>query len=372
MTSNVSSGVSRRGVLAGLAAAPMLLAAPATARAATRPPRVVDARPYAPLNQLFDAYGDTGAGWTGADSTYSAVLPDDRTVWVFSDTFLGPVNPDGTRPKSTPFLNNSFMVQRGSSLDTVHGGTADAPAALMPPPDDTSWFWAGAAMRGPRTLDVVYHRFHRTGDGIWDFAWKNDVLARFATTDLRLLDVTDLPSDTEVTSGAWLLPEEDHTYVYRVEDRGAQKYLHVARVAGHDLRRTWSYYTGSGWSSGEADSSRVLVGVSNEYSVTRVGPWYVLVTQDTGELFSRRIVAYFATSPTGPFEHQTLLYETPETGASGSYGNPNVYTYNPHVHPHLSTRSRWVISYNVNSLDSEELYDDVTIYRPRFVEVRVD
>src|SRR5207244_1521048 len=46
----------------------------------------------ADLQQMFTAYGNTGEGWTGADGTYSVPLPDGRTAWLFSDTFLGPVN----------------------------------------------------------------------------------------------------------------------------------------------------------------------------------------------------------------------------------------------------------------------------------------
>ena len=71
------------------------------------------AQPHAAPEALFNAYSDTGKGWTGADSTYSVRLPGGRTAWIFSDTFLGPVNPDGSRPTTTPFINNSFMVQRG-------------------------------------------------------------------------------------------------------------------------------------------------------------------------------------------------------------------------------------------------------------------
>ena len=114
---------------------------------------------------------------------------------------------------------------------------------------------------------------------------------------------------------------------------------------------------------------RVLEGVSNEYSVT---PWcgrYLLVTQDTTELFSSHIVGYVSDRPTGPFTGKTLLYTTPETGLFGSYGNPNVYTYNPHVHPELSQGNRLVISYNVNDFVSDELYADISIYRPRFIDV---
>ena len=91
--------------------------------AAVRKDWTAEARPQAKPEALLNAYSDSGEGWTGGDSTYSVELPGGRTAWIFSDTFLGPVNPDGSRPTTTPFINNSFVVQRGHSLKTVTGGT---------------------------------------------------------------------------------------------------------------------------------------------------------------------------------------------------------------------------------------------------------
>jgi hypothetical protein len=93
----------------------------------------------------------------------------------------------------------------------------------------------------------------------------------------------------------------------------------------------------------------------------------VLITQDTTELFSTHVVAYFSCSPTGPFTGKTTVYTTPETGATGSYGNANVFTYNPHAHPELSHGGQLLISYNVNSFDVNDVFADASIYRPRFV-----
>src|SRR4051795_7483170 len=87
------------------------------------------AQPHVAPESLLNAYSNTGKGWTGADSTYSVQLPGGRTAWVFSDTFLGPVNPDGSRPTTTPFINNSFVVQQDNTLKTVTGGTPANPTA---------------------------------------------------------------------------------------------------------------------------------------------------------------------------------------------------------------------------------------------------
>lgn len=53
----------------------------------------------APAATFTNYANHTPDGWTGADSTFSVGLPDGRIVWLFSDTFLGPINPDGvSRP----------------------------------------------------------------------------------------------------------------------------------------------------------------------------------------------------------------------------------------------------------------------------------
>src|SRR4051794_32017888 len=58
----------------------------------------------AAVASMFNTYGDAGNHWTGADSTVSVPLPDGRNAWLFSDTFLGTVNADGSRPRTTPMV----------------------------------------------------------------------------------------------------------------------------------------------------------------------------------------------------------------------------------------------------------------------------
>ncbi|TCO46417.1 hypothetical protein EV646_107442 [Kribbella antiqua] len=354
-------------------AASSLLAAGLTVPAASASPSscnavqtnwTAQAQPHAAPEGLLNAYSDTGKGWTGGDSTYSVPLSGSRTAWIFSDTFLGPVNPDGSRPKTTPFINNSFVVQRGSALKTVTGGTAANPTALVPPPAH-GWYWFGAAQtsNAGNNLDVVALRFEKTGPGQWDWRWHSNYLARFDSATLKLKKLTPLPSAANVQWSAWLLRDSGYTYIYGVEDLGASKYQHVARVRGDDLTaKPWEYWTGSGWSSDETASVRILEGVANEHSVTRWNDGYLLVTHDTTELFSKRVLGYFSCSPTGPFVNPVELYQTPETGG-------NIITYNSHEHTDLRRGNELLVSYNVNSLVSDELYTDVSIYRPRFLTV---
>src|SRR5215470_17301090 len=75
----------------------------------------------AALDSMWNAYGDQGGHWTGGDTTDSIALPDGRIAWLFSDTFLGTVNPDHSRPQNTPMVHNSIVVQQGSTLTTLVG-----------------------------------------------------------------------------------------------------------------------------------------------------------------------------------------------------------------------------------------------------------
>jgi hypothetical protein len=381
----------RRTMAAGLAAvslcAGLLAAAPANAvpstpqthggdRHCTLTDRTLTATTTvnAPLTETFADYGDTGGAWTGGDSTFSLPLRKGATGWFFSDTFLGEVNADGSRPTDSPFVNNSVVVQdRRGDLSTVTGGTADAPQAIVPPEADGSWYWIGdptPAARG--TVQVPLLQFQRTGTGSFDFAWKANRLATLDGTTLQLQKITDLPSETGINWGSWTLEERGVTYIYGIADPDGVRSSYVARTRGQGIAGTWQFWDGTRWSAEEADAVPVVPYVANEFSVAPYRDGYLLVTQDTSELFSTRIVARTSCSPTGPFTEPVELYRTPETGALGSYGDPDVFTYNAHEHPDLRRGNRLLVTYNVNTFDNVgDVYDDATIYRPRFLDVRL-
>jgi hypothetical protein len=326
----------------------------------------------------FNAYAaGTPNGWTGGDSTYSVKLPDGRIVWLFSDTWLGPLNSDGTRPTSAPLVNNTFVVQNGSSLTTYQGGTAGSPRAIMPPTSTSTWFWIGDGHLSNGRLQAVYQEYKRFGSGAWDWRFNRNVVADFELSNLRTpVSVKELPSASGVAWGSALLPasrsNDGYTYIYGVDDSPINKQMRIARVYGSDLAGgTWQYYTPGGWSFREQNARNLLTGIANEYSVTPWNGQFLLLSQDSTEAFSGQIMGYTSCSPFGTFTHRTPIYRMPEPGPYGSYWNPNVISYNAHVHASLSSGNTFVASYNVNSMDTRvsaegDHYRDPGIYRPRF------
>ena len=55
----------------------------------------------------WDAVFQRNHGWNGADGAYSVLLRGGWTGWVFSDTFVGKVEADGSR-RNNAFLHNSW------------------------------------------------------------------------------------------------------------------------------------------------------------------------------------------------------------------------------------------------------------------------
>lgn len=361
-------------------ASPMLASAVPPAKApnecslVTEQLQVTSAEPDA-RTQQFAHYGDTTDDWVGGDSTYSVVLKDGTVAWLFSDTILGTVVDGAVDMDTMGFINNSFILERDGVLsETITGGTPEAPEGVFGPPAPDSWYWLGAGYVSPNgQLQVGLNRYDKFGPGIWDWTWNHTAIATVDPKTWEVSEVAPVEVDSDVQWASWYERAEGKTYIYGVDDQGALKQAHVARVAGHDLSRIdkWEFWTGSGWSRDAADSAPILDHVANEYSVTKFRDGYLLVTHDTTEAFSNKVVAYTSCDPTGPFVNKTDLFSTPETGLWGSYGDPNIFTYNSHVHPEFSDDSELLISYNVNTFDNEHVFEDVTIYRPRFWTVTV-
>ncbi|MFI7602331.1 fibronectin type III domain-containing protein [Actinoplanes sp. NPDC049681] len=315
------------------------------------------------LTAMFQRYGDTSGTWLGADRTASVPLPDGRTLWLFSDTYLGSPGADGSRPRTSGLIHNSAIVQTGTELGPLRsGGTPERRASLVPTEPDDEFSWVGDAAVTGGTVQVLVNRYRRTGAGPLDHRLTGTGLATFELPGLALGTVRELPLGTTISWGSEVMPDGEWTYVYGTEAAGAMKFAHLARVHGTDLTHSWEFWTGSAWSTTESESARLLSGVGTNFGVRRVGGYYVLVTHENNLTFSADFVAYTATSPTGPFGGPHYLFSAPEVRAGH-------IVYDADLHLDLARKGRLLISYNVNDLDLAVTYADASIYRPRFVEV---
>ncbi len=329
-------------------------------------PKTIDISPSiqtSPAPLFANLFNTFGGGWTGGDGAYSYALPDGRILWTFGDSFLGTVNPDYSR-NGGPMINNSFVVQDGTNITTLHGGTAANPKAYVVPWDNQNhWYWPGHGQVIDNKLHMFMLRMRSTGaSGVWGFEHVGTDMAVFSLPSLELIDQYEVSRTTEYLMGVTTYREGDIVYVYGTRSLFGKRCM-VARL--HiDTPDQIEYWNGSGWGSqfdGDAYLLRAngedLV-VSNQFTVFKYNGVYLLLTQE--DFLGSRIFLYQSESPTGPWGNRKLVYETPESGG-------NIFTYNAFLHPHIEHPQKGLlVSYSVNSQSFADLFADARIYRPRF------
>jgi hypothetical protein len=322
--------------------------------------RIRLAEPATFFNKLFTR---ENGGWTGGDGTLSIGLPDGRSVWLFGDSFLGTVAPDGTRSEEAPFIRNCLVVQDGSSLETRFRIYNGKPSAFFPAQGSAGWYWPGDGTVEGSHLKIFLHRFQQVTPGLWGWQWTGTALATLSLPGLELESIHGVESGNSILYGVSVLETPDFTYLFGVEDLRHLKYAHVARVPAGRLEGPWTYFSGSGWSETPGASVRLLKGVSTQYAVVPIDKAFLLVTMDGRTPFSNEIAVYRSALPSGPWRGPLIIYRVPGTGR-------HIYAYNPFAHPQFTENGRLLISYNRNDVDDPTaLYRDASIYRPRFIRV---
>jgi hypothetical protein len=341
--------------------------APSGGAAPTTGPSGLRAMSAADLNAMWTRYGNSpGFHWTGGDRTVSVDLPGGQLGWLFSDTYLGAVNTDGSRPSDAPLVHNSLVLQTRRGLTTtMHGGSPEFPKSLMCDDSVGLGCWIGDAIVDGSYLRILVNHYESTGPGVLDLRRTGTSLVTLTLPRLTMWETRPLPSlGSTIAWGQSMLDDGGFTYIYGSEQTADFNFVHLARVPAGGLPGSWQYWDGTGWSPEEARSARLASGVGTSFSVDRVQGRYVLISMESHLRFNPAVVAYTADAPTGPFTDPVELYHVPELA------DPRpVIAYDATLHPHLARPGKLLFSYNLNSLNRTDAYTDVTLYRPRFVEV---
>jgi hypothetical protein len=350
-----------------------LLLAAAVAPAA--PPAVVKSEPL----PEWDAKFRRTDGWVGGDGAFTVRTSDTRTLWLFSDTWVGSIR-DGKR-KNVAMVNNTVGVQDGEKL-TFHIATKPdgKPGTLFVPPDGKGWFWQFAGHLDSDKLHVFLPRFEKTNSpGAFGFKsvdlWlgtvpnPGDEPTKWTPRYSKVPFAEFGPGGTR-SFGSAVLRAGEFVYVYGyAETPGkpfSQRQLLTARVPVGKLAdfAAWRFLADGEWKPDAKDATGQGGSLGTEFSVSYLPAFkqYSLVYSESG--LSPRILARFAPSPEGPWSAPVLLHTCPEMKA-----DKKVFTYAAKAHPHLSGESELVVSYVVNSFDLAPVINDATLYWPRFVRV---
>lgn len=308
-------------------------------------------------------------GWIAADATYSIALPNNKTLWLFGDTFIGSVNEESHAIlEGSKFIRNSAVLQEGDSFTTLYQGTASNPSAFLPTnhPDST-WYWPEHGFLRNDSLFIFVVKFHKsngTDDGFnFEFAGNDIIIFKYPEFNyLKTIDI-EASAINEVYYGDRILEDGEYLYIYgrKIENKEFNiAYPHLARTKTESISGNWEFFNGSGWSHEASSSKRINnFQVSQQYGVFKHEEKYVLITQDIW--LSREIWSFTSTSPFGPWGNKTLIYTTPEKF-------PETFTYNAYPHPQFNDENELLLSYNSNG-NFFSIFTNVEIYRPTFIRI---
>jgi hypothetical protein len=361
------------------------------------------ARPDTAWDDLFQNYGNVSGAWSGGDGAQALAMPGGGTMWFFSDSYLGQVNPQGIRSQPSTglahntavYYHNGFLGPTYARLPSVFGyvNESDYTWVSPPPPYATSQY---ELINGDQVIDDgIAYKFYQLADRglhpggyqyklagtVIESFWVGAGTVRLSPDSGTVVQVEDSAGSDPIIWGVATLRAGGYVYIYGVKpyNGGSAPYpLYLARVPSGGLAAgdTWQYFDGTpgcssssagAWAPGPQSAKALRTGVSAGFSVTDVDGTYVLLTGDnsgaTGD--PSDAVAYYAKCPTG-FSPASLRYQVYQPKLASGY-----LAYEYRVVPQYSSGANVLVSYSLNTTDLTLNLTNSSIYRPRFLDVRL-
>lgn len=306
-----------------------------------------------------------------------------KVLWVTQDAW------DGSQVQSNGLFNcgafhsysNSVFIQpaktnwnpNSAPNMTITTSTSGKPKQIFNIQPGTTWTWSGP---GIEIGDKVYVQ---CGEGNGLNATGQSLYRLTQSTGTQWTAERTLPnalnSQTTINySTGMVKPGDGYVYAYGSEAVffGYGSYIHVARFPESNPMQ-WEYYNGSTWTSTPTPGeSSKLADARGSNSVAYMNGKYILMTMDQGFNCDpdRNIYIATATSPTGPFTPQVLVYTIKEY-----FKEQYTRYYTPVIHPEfVNGRNELLLTYSVNfsacGLDGcEGSYLDPYYYRLKGIRV---
>ena len=338
------------------------------------------------IDSTFDGYVmQNGPGWTGGDGTYSLVLPDGTNLFMWSDSYIGTVDPNTRMRKNSLFTaHNSLTILNQSAGSWTTVGYPPSTASYFVPTNTSDWFWVGygwVTQPSPGTYKINIMLLEWTGR----FQLVGHSLAVLSWPSLSIDSITPVSGlDTSIEWGTKILQVGKYYYIYGLKDPGTDnKTPYVARTTSLNNMTdasTWQFWNQpqKKWLSGESNATAMngVMAVTPEYSVDQMtydgSTFYLMVGMNPLNppypLWDA-VTSWYSCSPQGPWSHKTTVYITPEAGANGC-SSGTLVTYNPKAHIEFTNSDGLLVSYNVNTNQSKDLVC-ANDYIPRFIRVQI-
>ena len=322
-------------------------------------------------------------GWIGGDGAQSIDLGNNRTLWLYGDTWTGIVK-DGRRSRAR-IVHNSAGIQCSPNAPCnfiVRENDEHKPVDLIAPPDGRGWLWFQSGVMVGQRLYLFMSQFDRPTDplrpehqplGTWLAIVENpqDDPRDWCLQQLRL-PFEKYSKNRDLTYGCGAIVSGGYLYVYGHDDSSRQmtmeRYLTIARVPIEGIADfgQWRFLSRGRWGRDFTRPSRIADYMSEDISVAHLPELnqFLLVYTDCD--VSNRIVARTASSPTGPWSQIQTIHTCRD-----AKGDSKLFCYAGKAHPTLSSDGKLVVSYLTSSVDTWQVATDSRLYWPTFVTVGV-
>ena len=348
----------------------------------TLPPAPAQGVPDSTFDNFFT---QNGPGWTGADGTYSTLLPDGRFLWGWSDSYIGTVDPATRLRQSYLFgAHNSLTIQNTSNNTLTTVGYPPNTGSYFVPQNSALEYWMGDGMviqpsPGVYKVKVMLLEFE---PGI---RFAGNAVATLSWPSLSIDSIVPLSlADLSIQWGTKVMHDGAYYYLYGIKDPGtANKLPYLARISSiNDLTNPskWQFWnaTHNRWVNTQSNATPLagVPAITGEYTVNKMqantGVFYLMTGMDPQNPpypLWKNVTTYYSCTPQGPWTKRTVVYSTPEAGAAGCKVG-TLLTYDPRAHVEFTNSSGVLVSYDVNANNSTDLVC-ANDYKPRFIRVAI-
>jgi hypothetical protein len=302
-------------------------------------------------DEVFNKLFTFSSGLVGSSLTHSVGLPDGRTLWLFSDSFIGTANADrSTSADKITAIRNAGMVQTDKSFLTLNASENSKVKNLADPVAPGNYLLFGHGVANGGNVEVFVHEYNITQ------RFLKLQIASFSFPALKFNGLTDLKNLNAITYGDYVYSDNDYHYIFGRETRGSEIKIHVARASLGKIssQATWLYYDGSKYVADATQSQAILATSAKQYSVIKTGDKFKIVLQK-----DNKIMAYTAPVLVGPYDTGKVLLNLSEAAP----------TSNAFVHTQfISKKGQYLISYDVQNLglQNQNFLKNIDLFRPKF------
>jgi Domain of unknown function (DUF4185) len=325
-------------------------------------------------------------GWTGGDCASTIPLSDSITLWLFGDSWIGPIKDN--RHFNAEMINNSVAIQYGkfganNNLNYFFKQIDNKPAPIFTLFDKRGFYWlTGGGIKTKNSLYLIASQivkkendssvfgFNSLGNFIFtiDNPFDEPINWKFEVDRIPFFQNTE---ETQIDFGIPQFIKDGYIYIYGVEfkKKDNNRYMLLARVPEEQMLNfnNWEFYSNGNWGKDYKQADKLCNHFGAEYSVS-FQPFlnkYITIYSEMG--MSKNIILRTSDRPEGPWSPQEVVYETPEI-----HWDKDNFCYAARGHVELSEFNDLLISYVCNSTNFWKMAADARIYRPKFIRIKFE